>query len=1508
MFVMVEKMSTCARIVGCLLLAAVGLVQVEASGTNSYVLTLPCTVHPGIETRISLALLKGTGDVSVTATFRTDPSSRTKLSEGTMTVRAGQPSELRVETPSPPSGTSRLHLTVAGTGGLTFSNSTYVNVGKRFSIFVQTDKGVYRPGQTVRMRVLAVYPTLLAYTGLLDVAIEDKDKNRMAYWRNVTLSQGVWSEDFPLSPYPVLGNWTIKVNGEDSSTSVTFEVREYVLPKFEVSVTAPAYIAKDEFTDSQTITVAVSAKYTYGKPTRGTGTVNFWLNRVYQYCSREPIKRISRHFTLSADGKTTVSLSRKDFYQLFCDESSFGSYLNGYGMLVADTTVADSLNGEERTSAASIPLYGQRVQVTFDNAVSVSTFKPGSNYIARILVSTPDKKPINSTKVELSYTFHSRTSGSSSKTNTWTGTTRGGIAVHTISIPLDTSSVYMTATVGSSSAYNSPQLLISPSRTYLTLSANKASYATNQTATFTARATSTFSTLFYSVYSRGSQVLQSQASPAQSQKDVTFTLLITPDMAPNAKVVAYFVHSTGEIVVDSLAVTVSNIFSNNVAVSFDVAEARPNTNVTLSVSADAGSHVAVAIVDRSSLLLGKNNEITQKAVTDDIGRYDGTARPIFYDGPVWAFERILARRRKRTVLPYPWYYGGQSAGRIFGNAGVCVMTDCILPNSGFSVYVNGFGGNNLLAGAAPEISQQDSSSKSSGTRVGQSLAVAEHTRDFFPETWLWSSKVATAGGKADFSATVPDSITSWEASAFAMSSTSGLGVAPSRASLRAFQPFFISLNLPYSVIRGEDLALQVNIFNYLETAQETFVTLRATTELEVVGVKIGQDVRKTVTIPANEAASVFFTVTPKVIGHVTVAVTAQTTSAADSVRRQLLVEAEGVAKSYSRGVFIDLSQSGAMSEVLQLTVPSNTVPGSARAIVSVVGDIMGPALNNLDKLLKMPYGCGEQNMLNFAPDIFIIKYLTAIGQATSAIVSKAKRYMTAGYQRELTYMRRDASFSAFGDRDPVGSLWLTAFVTKSFAQARNYIYIDPNVIMRSLRYLVGQQRSDGSFPLVGMVHHQGLKGGIQGDVARTAYVLTTLLESQTYAAELETTSVASAVNKARAYVENSINSITDNYTLAISAYALQLAKSSMAPRALQLLLSRADRTGGTIRWHDSRVKVLSKRSWSPPWRRAPSADIELTAYGLLALVRSGDHINGLLVAKWLSTQRNAFGGFDSTQDTVVALQALAELAETLRAASPVMTVQLQSNSAATPFSQSFTVARDNSLVLQQTTDVPVPSQLTVSATGSGTAIVTVEVFYNVPTSDVVAFDINSECSLWVLKGTSQLGATCTFCTKVSTEGAAVGAAGMSLVEIGLPSGFTADSSSLQKVVTANMAKRVETPDRRVVFYVDELTKSNLCLKFDLQQNVLLSRLQATPVRAINYYDPSVSASLLYNLTTRALNICCQCKTCDGCSTFNAATCPPVAERVIDNGSSAPAMLHSVFVIVSSVVVAIALLF
>lgn len=57
---------------------------------------------------------------------------------------------------------------------------------------------------------------------------------------------------------------------------------------------------------------------------------------------------------------------------------------------------------------------------------------------------------------------------------------------------------------------------------------------------------------------------------------------------------------------------------------------------------------------------------------------------------------------------------------------------------------------------------------------------------------------------------------------------------------------------------------------------------------------------------------------------------------------------------------------------------------------------MGPSINGLDKLIKMPYGCGEQNMLNFAPNIFVRKYLSVTNNLKSDMDAKSKEYMVKG--------------------------------------------------------------------------------------------------------------------------------------------------------------------------------------------------------------------------------------------------------------------------------------------------------------------------------------------------------------------------------------------------------------------------------------------------------------------------------------------------------------------------------
>ena len=61
---------------------------------------------------------------------------------------------------------------------------------------------------------------------------------------------------------------------------------------------------------------------------------------------------------------------------------------------------------------------------------------------------------------------------------------------------------------------------------------------------------------------------------------------------------------------------------------------------------------------------------------------------------------------------------------------------------------------------------------------------------------------------------------------------------------------------------------------------------------------------------------------------------------------------------------------------------------------------MGPTMAGLDKLLRLPSGCGEQTMVSFAPDVFIYSYLKSTNQNNPTIMQKALDFMNKG---KITY-------------------------------------------------------------------------------------------------------------------------------------------------------------------------------------------------------------------------------------------------------------------------------------------------------------------------------------------------------------------------------------------------------------------------------------------------------------------------------------------------------------------------
>lgn len=116
---------------------------------------------------------------------------------------------------------------------------------------IETDKPVYKPGDKVRIRLLSIdhklRPVKIVYK---QVFIFDPSGSRVNQWLNVENLNGLVDLELPMSEEPNMGQWIIEVrSGEVEKESVQkafFQVKKYVLPKFEVFINHKKRISASE--------------------------------------------------------------------------------------------------------------------------------------------------------------------------------------------------------------------------------------------------------------------------------------------------------------------------------------------------------------------------------------------------------------------------------------------------------------------------------------------------------------------------------------------------------------------------------------------------------------------------------------------------------------------------------------------------------------------------------------------------------------------------------------------------------------------------------------------------------------------------------------------------------------------------------------------------------------------------------------------------------------------------------------------------------------------------------------------------------------------------------------------------------------------------------------------------------------------------------------------------------------------------------------------------------------
>jgi len=847
-----------------------------------------------------------------------------------------------------------------------------------------------------------------------------------------------------------------------------------------------------------------------------------------------------------------------------------------------------------------------------------------------------------------------------------------------------------------------------------------------------------------------------------------------------------------------------------VTASFSAGESRPGDDLSVDVQTQGPARVGLAAVDRSVYILAENR-LNLQQVFDEIERLYQQPQAELHEGEFFAPAPV--------IIP--------GAAETFGDAGLMVMTNKRVPEGKKLEpwdQIRLLGAVGPAAGAAAEQAPDADAFRGAPPplpgEASQALAEVQRVRQFFPETWVWDTITTADDGRATLPVTAPDSITTWDLRAVAISPQHGLGVA--EAELRVFQPFFLSADLPYSATRGEEFPLKVALYNYTGAEQQFQVEIEPQPWFDLL-----DDATKTVTVGPNDTGGVEFKLRPTRVGTQTVKVSARGAEAADAVIKSIILEPEGVQREQvANGVLAP-----GVTRTIGLPLPDGVVPDSPRAYVAITGSLLSQAIQGLDQLLQMPYGCGEQNMLLFAPDAYILKYLKGTSQLKPEIQAKAEALLITGYQRELTYRRSDGSFSAFGEGDPEGSLFLTAFVLKTFAQAKDLIYVDEAVLAGAAGFIAAHQNPDGSFQDVGFVHHQELMGGVQGRDALTAYAATAMIEA----------AQDNSADRAIAYLEGRLGEITDAYSLALVAYALELAHSPRAGEAYDKLMAAAQEDEDGLHWQAAAPMPLFQedRAFAPfPGQMAGATGIEATAYGLLALTEHGDQINAARAAKWLVAHRNSLGGFGSTQDTVVALQALTRFAASA-ASDTDMTVTVRAGD----------VARDvrvtpGNFDVTQLVEVPAGVPVTIEARGRGQAVYQAVTRYNLPAAEEQhnAFDISVgfDTTNVAVNDTVRVDVSVKFTPPPAGPGLghAPLKAGMVVLDVAVPTGFAPLTSTLDALISGNPKfKRYDIAGRKVIFYIEDMTEGEtISFTFDVQAQYPV-RARGAASQAYSYYTP-----------------------------------------------------------------------
>lgn len=1212
---------------------------------------------------------------------------------------------------------------------------------KSMSVFIQTDKPVYTPGDLIRFRVIAVDADTRPVTTIktLSIGLEDSQETSIRKWPFAQLNNGVFQSQVRLASSPILGNWTFTVNASQHvSVTKQIEVKEYVLPKFFVKVNpSQILLAKDK-----KVSLTVEASYTFNEPVDGNYEAKLFLDPNV----RKPDFIKSDRIT----GKASFEFELEDEVEVDGDSP--------YNDVTVNVVVTEAFSNRTVNVTEKVMVYRQPYVVTV--LPSAPSFRPGLPYDLEVVVQDHFGRPplleANKASIQLNAEFH--TGNSEHSESVTVNLDENGKAQFTLTPPQDARELQITAIYDSEDYDKIHDIIndaVSQSKQYLKVTLNP-KYAKNikvhKEIILDIACTEPMTHFFYTVVARGS-IVKASGTAVSNKKKYSLKLKMTPDMSPESRVFVYY-NNKEYLIFDEILLKFDT-FNNEFRFDLDQDKYFPGQDVHIDVYASKDSYVAFSGIDQSVLLVRNGqHDISRDDVLKELALY-GKTEPNEFD--FFHTHGLFLRSTSTVDTPV-----SRSQNARFG--GVQIRRRPI------------------------EIRTQ------------------------FLESWLW--KDFTMDGRNNFKRiieTIPDTITTYRVSGFALSPTLGLGVVSQPVSFIVRKPFYLVANLPYSIKRGEVALIQVTVFNFLGndvTADVTLFNKRDEIEFVEKASTINTHRTKAVISTKNNGKPVSFLVKAKKLGLIAIKIEAVSLIANDALEHMLRVTPESHRQEKNEARFIELPTYGNQSFEFGLNIPKIIDEGSAEIKFTLDPDILGKAIENLDGLIRKPSGCGEQNMLYFVPNIVVLDYLSETNTVAENVRSKAIDFLSSGYQNQLRYKRSDGAFSVWGESHQ-GSTFLTAFVAKSLKIAAKYIDVDKTIVDAAFAWLAKQQAPDGRFPEVGQVYHADMQGGIRSNsFALTAYVLIAFAENEEIAKQYR-----SVLHKTTDYISNNLGNMEDAYELSMATYGLSLLRHHRRRDFLDKLVE---------------MSTADKNTTERYWERHP-VSVEVTGYAMLSYIAEGMILESTAIMRWLNRQRYGLGGFPGTQDTFVGLKALATFAARSSGAKNDYRVTIQY-----PPNRFRTFDVDKYAPMS-TQEVDIPNhvrelKVNIAGIGNGYFQLWYQYYQNIQVAKP-SFDITIDQLNTTTDNMQQLDVCVKYIPKEAYQ-----LSNMALVEIFLPSGLVADADAIKD--KSGRIKRIERrySDTSIVIYYDNMGPTYECFQVTAYRRYKIALHLPSYIKAYDYYN------------------------------------------------------------------------